>query len=180
MPEAQTRKSREYETIYILRPDIDPDSADRVATRVSDVIGRLDGRLVKVDIWGKRKLAYPVHRHTRGVFVFLKYLGHSGLVAEIERNLRMLDQVIKYQTIVMRGDVDAASVEVDPEDVKFRRLEVTEEEPESSLEARLGLVEEPMRPPPERVEEEEPAPAVEEGPSGAEAEAPEAPEGEES
>ncbi|MCC7538758.1 MAG: 30S ribosomal protein S6, partial [Deltaproteobacteria bacterium] len=77
MPEAIKHRARAYETIYILRPDVDPDSASKVASRISDVVGRLEGKLVKVDQWGKRKLAYPVKKHARGVCVYVKYLGYS-------------------------------------------------------------------------------------------------------
>lgn len=138
-----TKWAREYETIYILQPQVDPDEADRIATRMSEVVTRLEGRLTKVDNWGKRKLAYPIRRHTRGVFVYLRYLGFSDMVAEVERNLRMLDSVIRHQTIQVQDEVDPAVVTVDPEEVKFRRLEVTPDEEEPGLEARLGMVEEP-------------------------------------
>jgi len=138
-----TKWAREYETIYILQPQVDPDEADRVAGRMSEVVTRLEGRLTKVDNWGKRKLAYPIRRHTRGVFVYLRYVGFSDMVAEIERNLRMLDSVIRHQTIQLQDEVDPALVTVDPEEVKFRRLEVTPDEEEPGLEARLSMVEEP-------------------------------------
>lgn len=138
-----TKWAREYETIYILHPQVDPDEADRIASRMAEVVTRLEGRLTKVDNWGKRKLAYPIRRNTRGVFVYLRYLGFSDMVAEVERNLRMLDSVIRHQTIQLQDEVDPAQVTVDPEEVKFRRLEVTPDEEEPGLEARLGMVEEP-------------------------------------
>lgn len=141
-----TKWAREYETIYILQPQVDPDEADRVANRMAEVVTRLEGRLTKVDNWGKRKLAYPIRRHTRGVFVYLRYLGFSDMVAEIERNLRMLDSVIRHQTIQVQAEVDPAVVTVDPEEVKFRRLEVTPDEEEPGLEARLGMVEDTRAP----------------------------------
>ena len=65
--EAQ-KSAREYETIYVLRQDVDPDTADKVAHRVAEVIGRENGRLVKVETWGRRKLAYVVAKQRRGVY----------------------------------------------------------------------------------------------------------------
>lgn len=169
MPEAIKHRARAYETIYILRPDVDPDSASKVASRISDVVGRLEGKLVKVDQWGKRKLAYPVKKHARGVCVYVKYLGYSDLVAEVERNLRLLDSVIKYQTVMVDPNVDPSTVEVDPEDVKFRQLEQTADEPELGIEHRLGLVQEerhverPVEEEIDRAEEEAPAEEEEAG-----------------
>jgi small subunit ribosomal protein S6 len=138
---------REYETIYILESNIDPDEADRVATRMKDIISARSGHLLKIDNWGKRKLAYPIRKSSRGVFVFLKYLGFEDVVAEIERNLRLLDSVMRYQTVVMKPDVTLAQYQVDPADLEFRRLEVSEEaEEELGIAQRLGLVDAP-RPP---------------------------------
>lgn len=132
--------AREYETIYILRPDVDADEADRVAKRVDDVMSRLGGRLTKVDNWGKRKLAYHIRNFSRGIFIYLKYVAYTDLVAELERNLRMLDSIMRYQTVRLRDVVDPASIEVDPEEVKFLRLETTEDEDdEPDLEQRLGM-----------------------------------------
>jgi len=136
-------RAREYETIYILRPDVDADAAERVSTRVSEVMGRENGRLTKVELWGRRRLAFEVAKHRRGVYVYLKYLGSGRTVAEIERNLRLMDQVIRYQTVLLRGDLEVESVEVPAEDVAFERVELTplEEEREDSRERQLGLIE---------------------------------------
>jgi small subunit ribosomal protein S6 len=81
------------------------------------------------------------------VFVFLKYLGFEDLVAEIERNLRLLDSVVRYQTVVMKPDVKPETYQIDPADLEFRRLEASEESDEElGIAARLGLVDAP-RPP---------------------------------
>lgn len=135
----QRRWAHDYETIYILRPNTDPDEADKVAQRVAEVIGRLEGKLTKVDNWGKRKLAYPIRKFTRGVFVYVRYVGYSGVVAELERNLRMLEQVMRFQTVVRARNVEMDDYQVDPEEVKFLRIEVTEDEEEPDLEQQLGL-----------------------------------------
>ncbi|MCC6214312.1 MAG: 30S ribosomal protein S6 [Polyangiaceae bacterium] len=134
--------TREYETIYVLRPDVARESAARVAGRVEEAIGREGGRLTLVETWGRRQLAYPVRKLRRGVYVYVKYVGGGKAVNELERNLRMLDDVLKFQTVLVRGDVDAATLSVDPEAVKFEAIEApAEPEPEDTIERRLGLVE---------------------------------------
>jgi small subunit ribosomal protein S6 len=141
------RRLREYETIYILEPNIDPDEADKVATRLKDIISARSGKLLKIDNWGKRKLAYPIRKSSRGVFVFLKYLGFEDMVAEVERNLRLLDAVVRFQTVVMKRDAKPEDYQIDPADLEFRRLEATEESDEElGIAQRLGLVDAP-RPP---------------------------------
>lgn len=152
---ARTHLSREYETIYVLRADVDPDAADRVATRVADVVSREKGKLVKVETWGRRRLAYPVNKQTRGIYYYLKFVGQGGLVAELERNLRMLDTVMKFQTVTLRDEIEMEAVEVDPEEIKFARLELpVEEEKEESVERALGLVDAPEPPSRPTAEEE--------------------------
>jgi small subunit ribosomal protein S6 len=87
-------RTKEYETIYILRSDIDADGAERVQSRVSDAVERERGKLVKVEAWGRRKLAYPIGKQRKGVYVYFKYVGGGGLVAEVERNLKLQDAVV--------------------------------------------------------------------------------------
>src|SRR5215471_3289095 len=142
--EAAQKHAREYETIYVLRQDVDPDSADKVTARVADVVSRENDKLVKVETWDRRKLAYTVAKQRRGIYYYLKYLGGGAVVNELERNLRMLDNVLKFQTVLLREDVIAESVTVDPEEVKFARIEPSsEDEGEESRERALGLVDAP-------------------------------------
>ena len=169
-----TNNLREYETIYILRPDVDADGADRVAHRVTDVVEREQGRLVKFESWGRRRLAYEVAKHRKGVYVYVKYLGRGGLVQELERNLRMQDIVLKHLTVQVRDNVVADSVTIDPEEVKFRRLELPPEEEEKiSREKMLGLIE-GERIERERREEDDFAEPAEDEPAAAATEEPQA------
>lgn len=139
--DSNARKPREYETIYILEPTIDPDEADRIAARMTEVVAREGGKLTKLDNWGKRRLAYKIRRHTRGVFVHMKYVGLGKIVTEVERNLRMLDTVMRQQSVLVNDVGISLDVAVDPEEVKFRRLEITADEEEPNLEQRLGMIE---------------------------------------
>jgi len=136
-------RAREYETIYILRPDIDADGADRIGTRVADVVSREQGRLTKVESWGRRRLAYDIAKQRRGVYMYLRYLGSGRVVSEIERHLRLSDGVIKYQTVLLRNNVEITDLAVAAEDVKFERLDLppVEEERDDSRERQLGLIE---------------------------------------
>jgi small subunit ribosomal protein S6 len=136
-------RAREYETIYILKPDIDADSAEKIGSRVAEVVTRESGRLTKVESWGRRRLAYDIGKQRRGVYIYLKYLGGGKVVSEVERNLRLPDGVIKYQTVLVRSDVEVAAVTVVDEEVKFERLELppTDDDRDDSRERQLGLIE---------------------------------------
>ena len=151
-------RSREYETIYILRPDIDADGAEKINVRLAEVVTRESGRLTKVESWGRRRLAYDIGKQRRGVYMYLKYLGGGKVVSEIERNLRLSDGVIKYQTVLVRSDIEVEGVAVADEDVKFERLELppVEDDRDESRERQLGLIE------PERRQERHEAPVPDE------------------
>jgi small subunit ribosomal protein S6 len=136
----QALKTKEYETIYILRGDVDADTAEKVQARVSEVVARESGKLTKVEAWGRRKLAYPVAKQKKGVYVFVKYVGQGGLVQEVERNLKLQDSVLKFQTVQTQHDIKG-EITVDPEEVKMARLELpVEEEEKESRERSLGLL----------------------------------------
>jgi small subunit ribosomal protein S6 len=100
---------REYETIFILRPDTNLEGIQLVNTRVRGVIDQKGGRVIKLDNWGKRKLAYEVKKQLKGIYLYWQYLGTSGVVEEIERNLRMIDSVIRYYTVKVDENVDPAA-----------------------------------------------------------------------
>ncbi len=137
---ASKNRGRQYETIYVLRPDADVETAKKVSDRVQDVVGKAKGKLTLVESWGRRRLAYPVQKHTRGVYIYLKYAGGGDLVRELERQLKMLEPVLKFQTVKLDGDVDTKELEVDPEDVKFEPVApMDESDVDESFERALGL-----------------------------------------
>jgi small subunit ribosomal protein S6 len=141
MATTQTLRAKEYETIYILRPDIDADGAEKVQGRVVEVLDKAKGKLLKVEAWGRRRLAYPVAKQKKGVYVYVKYAGVGDLVQELERNLKLADAVLKFQTVLLNEHVDIAAMTVDPEEVKYQRLELpAEDDKEESRERALGLV----------------------------------------
>ena len=90
------RWAREYEVIYILRPDVAPEDAEKIAGRVQEVMTRLNGKLIKVDVWGKRKLAYTIKKYSRGIFTYLRFVAYGELIVELERNLRLLEPVMAF------------------------------------------------------------------------------------
>ena len=107
--------SREYETVYILRPNTANDGVAEVNTKVKGIIEGLGGKILKVDNWGKRRLAYEVSKERKGIYLYWRYLASPGVVEETERNLRMLDNVIRYMTVKVDENVaaDARPSEID-------------------------------------------------------------------
>jgi small subunit ribosomal protein S6 len=121
---------REYETIFILRPDTNQEGITLVNTRVRSVIDQMGGKIMKLDNWGKRKLAYEIKKQLKGIYLYWQFLGTTGMVEEIERNLRMLDPVIRYYTVKVDEDVDpnARPTSVDEETFTKAASTVPDEE----------------------------------------------------
>ncbi len=132
-------RARAYETIYILRPSTPKEESERVNAKVQEVVERFGGKTTAIYNWGSRQLAYSIQKHRHGVFVYNCFLGGGGLVAELERNLRMIDSVIRYQTVKVEEDVVLEGVEVDPSDVVFEAAEPFDEGDGDSIEDRLGF-----------------------------------------
>jgi small subunit ribosomal protein S6 len=116
-PAAGTRL-REYETIFLVRPDLAEDLVDKIVERMRGIVQREGGKVIKVENWGKKKTAYEVKKHLRAIYLRFLYLGTTKMVAEFERNLRMTDDVLKYQSVKIADDVDPATRQIEP-DVKL-------------------------------------------------------------
>ena len=101
--------SREYETTYILRPNTSNEGVSEVNTRIKGIIEGMGGKIIKVDNWGKRRLAYEVAKERKGIYLYWQYLAQPGVVEETERNLRMLDSVIRYLTVQVDVNVDVTA-----------------------------------------------------------------------
>lgn len=101
----------EYETTVVLRPDLGGDNVEATLDRVRDVVKNGGGKLLAINHWGKKKLAYEIKKNVRGIYVHTQYLGPSNLVAELERNLRISENVLRYMTIQVAKGVDPASKE---------------------------------------------------------------------
>jgi small subunit ribosomal protein S6 len=113
--------SREYETIYVLRPNTGNEQVAEVNTRVRGVIENMGGKVIKVDNWGKRRLAYEVAKERKGIYLYWQYLATPGVVEEAERNLRMLDSVIRYLTVKVDSDIDITARPSEIDDTSYER-----------------------------------------------------------
>lgn len=133
------RTLREYETIYLLRQDLTPEQVDRIKERLRAIVDREGGRVIRFTTWGKKKTAFPVgNKEARAIYVHVSFLGKGGLVAELERNLRNFEEVLKFQTVKVSDAVDPDQRPTE-EDVV---LEGDREEERSAREGQEGRADE--------------------------------------
>lgn len=95
----------EYETTVVIRANVGGDAVEAALDRMRDVIKSRNGKLLAINHWGKKKLAYEIEKQTRGLYVHTHYLGGNDVVAELERNFRINDHVLRFLTIKLNEQV---------------------------------------------------------------------------
>lgn len=113
---------REYETIYLLKAETPDDQVEEIKERLRGVVGREGGKVIRFTNQGKRKTAFPVSKNARALYMHALYVGKPGLVGELERNLKMIDSVTKFQSVKLADGVDFDARQVEP-DVKLQPVE---------------------------------------------------------
>jgi small subunit ribosomal protein S6 len=102
---------RRYETILIAHVDLSEDELSNLITRYSAIVTGQKGILVKVERWGKRRLAYIIKKQARGFYILLDYAGETVVVNELERNLKINDKILKFMTVLKNDAVNPAALE---------------------------------------------------------------------
>jgi small subunit ribosomal protein S6 len=100
---------RQYELLYILPPDSTEQQVAEIHEQIASVVSRLNGQIEKTDNWGRRRLAYEIGPHKEGVYVLELINGTGDLMKELDRRLRVLDQVVRH--IVVRVDEEKKVVD---------------------------------------------------------------------
>ena len=87
---------REYELVFVVHPDLDDSAFKELVDRVKSWITDGGGQVSKVDLWGKRKLAYPIRKQKEGQYVIMKTQMSPAYCSQLERNLRLQEPVLRY------------------------------------------------------------------------------------
>ncbi|MEG1559273.1 MAG: 30S ribosomal protein S6 [Clostridia bacterium] len=91
-----------YENLYIITTEIEEEAIKGKIEKFSGIVTSNGGEIVKVDEWGKRRLAYPIDYKTDGYYVLMTFNGEPELPKELERNLKNDENILRF--IVIRLD----------------------------------------------------------------------------
>src|SRR5436853_7565679 len=91
--------NRQYELVYILPPDTTEQQVAELHEQVGQVVTRMNGQVEKNENWGRRRLAYEIGHHKEGVYVLDVINGSGELMKEIDRRLKVMDQVIRHMVV---------------------------------------------------------------------------------
>jgi small subunit ribosomal protein S6 len=94
--------SRQYELVYIVTPEASEQEVADLHTQIEQIVQRYNGTFDKTENWGRRKLAYEIGHHREATYVVETITGSGELVKEIDRRLRVIDQVIRH--LIVRVD----------------------------------------------------------------------------
>jgi small subunit ribosomal protein S6 len=117
---------RRYETILIAHVDLSEDELSALITRYGGIVTGQKGILVKVERWGKRRLAYMIGKQARGFYILMDYAGATEVVNELERNLKIDDKILKFMTVLKAEKVDREALEKEIADAMQKKDEKKE------------------------------------------------------
>ncbi|MEA3471041.1 MAG: 30S ribosomal protein S6 [Thermodesulfobacteriota bacterium] len=155
---------RRYETIFITLAELSADETEELIERYRSIVTFLEGSMIKIEKWGKRKLAYPIEKRKEGFYVLFDFGGESKVVSEVERNFKIDDKVIRFQTVKIADSISPEEIEKELAESKrkaeeeARRREEAEARRREEAEARkreaAAAVSSPEEKPDESVVEE--------------------------
>ncbi len=97
---------RQYETIFVINPTLVEETYREVVNKFKNVIEKQKGVIVKVEEWGNQRLAYTLKKFDKGFYVLFNYCADAGVTAEFERELKLDDRILLYQTAKLAEGVD--------------------------------------------------------------------------
>lgn len=87
---------RNYELLYIIRPDVEADTVQAVTEKFQGIITSGGGEITKHEVWGKKRLAYEINKFREGTYVLVQFKSETAVVAELERVLKITDEIMRH------------------------------------------------------------------------------------
>lgn len=87
---------RNYETLFILDPDIPEDDIDGEIERIKGYIEKTNGNIVELDKWGVRRLAYEIRKKRQGFYVLMSFLAHSSSIQDVDSSLELDEKILRH------------------------------------------------------------------------------------
>ncbi|GCF09307.1 30S ribosomal protein S6 [Dictyobacter arantiisoli] len=125
--------SRDYELGVVFSPEASEEETRSVLDRIEQIVAKHEGHIVKVNQWGRRRLAYPIDRHRDGIYVFLDMVLTPETVIEIERTLKVSEIVLRE--MVRKRDPKAVQKEREEREARAAAAAAAAEAAEKAPEA---------------------------------------------
>ena len=90
---------RNYELVFVVKPNADEEAREAILNKVKEVVAAA-GEVVNVDVWGTKKLAYPIAKFNEGHYVLVNFKAAVDVPKELDRNLKINENVIRHMIVV--------------------------------------------------------------------------------
>jgi len=90
---------RLYETAFLIAPNLPEEEVEELLKKMEDVVSKKKGKMLNVDNWGKRKMAYSINKFEEATYIFFLYEGNPDIPAELERRFKQTEAIIRFLTI---------------------------------------------------------------------------------
>ena len=100
-----------YETLYVLKPTLTDEETSANIAKIEEILVKNDAQILATNKMGMRKLAYPVEKNERGFYTIVYFKAAGSVIAELERNLKFNEEVIKYLTVKYTKQKEIAQFE---------------------------------------------------------------------
>ena len=117
---------KRYEVIAIVKTDLTEEDINAIIERSSNIITERKGVIAKVEKWGKRRLAYEINKQRDGFYFFIDYAGNGSIVAEMERNFKIDDRILKFMTVTKEGAVTREGMDEEVAQAEIKRTQAAE------------------------------------------------------
>lgn len=95
-----------YETTLIAKANVSEDQVQALRTKVESIIQAHEGQVGNFEDWGTRRLSYDIQKESRGRYLYFGFLGNTETVAELERNFRINENVVRFLSIAVSEEND--------------------------------------------------------------------------
>ena len=134
---------RRYETIFITHPEVSEEELSELQGKINSILTSFKGEMIKLDDWGVRKLTYEIRKNSRGRFFLMDYAAGTDLIRELERNLRLHDRVLRFQTVKIGDQLTPDSIKALKEAVGAEKVKAPPERIEPPAAAKGPAAETP-------------------------------------
>ena len=95
-----------YETGFLVAPGMTEDEAETIVRQLAEIVAQKNGRMIRIERWGKRRMAYPLKKAQEAYYVFFHYEGGPEIPTELARRFRQMDAIIRHLTLAKESQMN--------------------------------------------------------------------------
>ena len=110
----KVKRFRKWESLFIIHPDF-VQQKDEILKKIQEIVESKEGKLLKIDEWGMRKLAYPIAKKNQGFYVLIEFYGLAELPKDLENYFRIDERIIRFIIVKLKDRIDPEKIQLEEE-----------------------------------------------------------------